>query len=214
MFGCLIAGRPLLPPSSLTQIDETHAYFSLTYASTINHIALFITGDTPFPPGYGASVHFFWPGKGFQVLGMLSNDKPSAIFRLRGTFSSGVGAEAQGARAQGLFAGAGQGMDTSEDVTAILGLAIEPLEAIQAQLPQASAGTATPSTMALVKPPSLSDAVVLAEKTVKHLINYLSGFVSGGGDVLVPMSAITRWYEIFVGKIRSSGNLGFLENID
>jgi hypothetical protein len=25
----------------------------------------------PFPDGYGASVHFFWPGKGFQLLGML-----------------------------------------------------------------------------------------------------------------------------------------------
>ena len=24
----------------------------------------------PFPDGYGATVHFFWPGKGFQLLGM------------------------------------------------------------------------------------------------------------------------------------------------
>ncbi|KAH9950823.1 hypothetical protein B0H21DRAFT_721904 [Amylocystis lapponica] len=27
----------------------------------------------------GAAVHFRWPGGGFQLLGMLSNDKPSAI---------------------------------------------------------------------------------------------------------------------------------------
>ena len=25
----------------------------------------------PFPEGYGATVHLFWPGKGFQLLGML-----------------------------------------------------------------------------------------------------------------------------------------------
>ena len=24
----------------------------------------------PFPDGYAAAVHFFWPGKGFQLLGM------------------------------------------------------------------------------------------------------------------------------------------------
>ena len=24
----------------------------------------------PFPDGYGATVHFHWPGKGFQLLGM------------------------------------------------------------------------------------------------------------------------------------------------
>jgi hypothetical protein len=27
--------------------------------------------EVPFPEGYGATVHFFWPGKGFQLLGML-----------------------------------------------------------------------------------------------------------------------------------------------
>src|SRR5882762_4924018 len=26
--------------------------------------------SVPFPEGYGATVHLFWPGKGFQLLGM------------------------------------------------------------------------------------------------------------------------------------------------
>jgi hypothetical protein len=26
--------------------------------------------QVPFPDGYGATVHFFWPDKGFQLLGM------------------------------------------------------------------------------------------------------------------------------------------------
>ncbi|TEB30602.1 DUF775-domain-containing protein, partial [Coprinellus micaceus] len=62
MFGCVVAGRPVL--TNLNQIDDTHAYFSLEHASTINHITIFLTGAVPFPPGYGATVHFFWPGKG------------------------------------------------------------------------------------------------------------------------------------------------------
>ncbi|RXW21494.1 hypothetical protein EST38_g4364 [Candolleomyces aberdarensis] len=206
MFGCVIAGRPLLPPSSLTQVDPTHAYFALPFPpSTINHITLFLTGDVPFPPGFGASVHFFWPGKGFQVLGMVSNEKPSAVFRVRGTFNMG-----EGGGAQGVFGGVNGGMQGPEEQQALLGLAIEPLDVIQAQLP---ASTST----ALVKPaPSVADAAVLAEKMVKHLLNYLSGFTGGatGGNVMVPMNMFMKWYENFIGKIRASGGIGFLERVE
>jgi len=91
MFGCCIAGRLL--QTNLQQIDETHALFELPQASTINHVCVFLLGTgassvidmtyfitcfhihivssiVPFPDGYAATVHFFWPGKGFQLLGM------------------------------------------------------------------------------------------------------------------------------------------------
>ena len=86
MFGCLVAGRLL--QTNLQQIDETHAIFELPSAGSINHICVFLLGTgelylhhgsghraersavVPFPDGYGATVHFFWPGKGFQLLGM------------------------------------------------------------------------------------------------------------------------------------------------
>ena len=97
MFGCCVAGRLL--QTNLQQIDETHACFELPNAETINHICVFLIGTgaswptyftscsitdqirppagladsditVPFPEGYGATVHFFWPGKGFQLLGM------------------------------------------------------------------------------------------------------------------------------------------------
>ena len=85
MFGCVVAGRLL--QTNLQQVDETHAFFELPAASSINHISVFLlgTGDqtlvsgnamslmviaVPFPEGYGATVHFHWPGKGFQLLGM------------------------------------------------------------------------------------------------------------------------------------------------
>lgn len=73
--------------TNLQEIDETHCAFQLENASNINHICVFLLGtgvrsvsdsigytnttDTvPFPAGYAATVHFFWPGKGFQLLGM------------------------------------------------------------------------------------------------------------------------------------------------
>jgi hypothetical protein len=44
MFGCCVAGRPL--QTNMTQVDETHAYFELPNASTINHICVFLLGDS------------------------------------------------------------------------------------------------------------------------------------------------------------------------
>lgn len=86
MFGCCVAGRLL--QTNLQQVDDTHALFELPAASTINHVCVFLMGTSksnlylidvsstcgflvPFPEGYGATVHFYWPGRGFQLLGML-----------------------------------------------------------------------------------------------------------------------------------------------
>ncbi|KLO12493.1 DUF775-domain-containing protein [Schizopora paradoxa] len=206
MFGCVVAGRLL--QTNLQQIDETHAIFELPNVSTINHICVFLLGTVPFPDGYGATVHFHWPGKGSQLLGGLSNDKPSAIFRLRGTFSS------QSTFNHASFQGPIDQSVVGGDVTAILGISVEPLGDIQSQL------SSLPS--ALVKPqPQGSDAAVMAEKIVKHLFNYLSSFVAGSGgsssvltpDSYVQMGVVTKWYESFMNKIRSVG-IGFLDKQD
>jgi hypothetical protein len=96
------------------------------------------------------------------------------------------------------------------DVTAILGLSIEPLPDIAAQLANLSA-------VAKPEPAGLRDPTLLAERVVKHLFNYVSGFTSGGAgvgpDVAVPMTLIVKWYESFVGKVRNGG-VGFLERGD
>ena len=60
------------------------------------------------------------------------------------------------------------------------------------------------------------DPTLLAERIVKHLFNYLSGFANGAAltpDVAIPMSTIIRWYESFTSKIKKSG-IGFLENLE
>ncbi|TCD64158.1 hypothetical protein EIP91_004471 [Steccherinum ochraceum] len=173
--------------------------FELQNAESINHLCVFLLGTVPFPDGYGATVHFFWPGKGFQLLGMLSNEKPSAIFRLRGTFTS----QSANAHAHATFTAA-----ASSGVTAILGLSIEPLSQISQQVAVLPSAVATRNTGA-------PDATLLAERVVKHLFNYISGFVSGGAvtqETAVPMAVIARWYDNFLTKVRAGG-VGFLENV-
>ncbi|KAJ7076499.1 hypothetical protein B0H15DRAFT_864040 [Mycena belliarum] len=192
MFGCCVAGRLL--QTNLQQIDETHAVFELPAASTINHVCVFLLGTVPFPDGFGCTVHFYLPGKGFQLLGMLSNEKPSAIFRLRGTFTPQGGSATHTA----LSASAAPVEDT-----AVLGLSVEPLAQIAGQLPSAGA---------VARPAPLRDPTLLAERIVKHLFNYVSGFTGGGvgADVAVPMTLIVRWYESFIAKVRNGG-IGFLD---
>lgn len=66
------------------QVSETQFAFSIEKATSIRNLAVFMTGSEPFPEGLGALVHFAWPPyDNWQVLGYLSNDKPSAIFAVR-----------------------------------------------------------------------------------------------------------------------------------
>jgi protein Hikeshi len=134
-------------------------------------------------------------------LARLSNEKPSAIFRLRGNLVS------QSSSSQVAFSNPVQ-PTTGTGVTAVLGISIEPLPQILEQV------SFLPSTLAKSTPP-LSDATILAEKIVKHLLNFVSGFVSGSGtslspESMVPMSLIAKWYESFLVKARAGG-VGFLD---
>lgn|SRR6266436_296146 len=111
---------------------------------------------------------------------------------------------------------------TAADVTAILGFSIEPLAQIQAQMASMPASSSSTSTnvnsggaggaVSLPRP----DATLLAERIVKNLFNYVSGFVPGGGsgmvtpDSVVPMGVIAKWYEKFLAKVKAGG-VGFLE---
>lgn len=132
----------------------------------------------------------------------LSNDKPSAIFRLRGTYTSAISASP----AHAAFSNTGSQPNAAADVTATLGISIEPLDQIIAQ----SSGTIAVATVHASN--TAVDPSVIAERVVKHLFNYVSSFIGGvvGQDTMVPMSAIAKWYETFINKIRLRG-AGFLE---
>ncbi|KAK2460871.1 hypothetical protein APHAL10511_007341 [Amanita phalloides] len=181
MFACVVAGRMI--QTDLHQVDETHAYFELPNASSINHITVFLLGTIAFPNG-------------------LSNEKPSAIFRLRGTFSASVASTPTASQ----FSSVGPQHIPSQDATAILGLAIEPLVQIQQAIPTTIVKAAAPDPM--------KDSAILAERVVKHLFNYLNSFIGdsrvAGVDIAVPMSVLAKWYENFLTKLKTTGT-GFLE---
>ena len=56
--------------------------------STVNHLTLFLTQPLP-QPDMAASIYFLWPQQqqqqqGWHLLGVLSNEKPSAVFKISG----------------------------------------------------------------------------------------------------------------------------------
>lgn len=140
MFALVVAGR--LPQSSGTQVDATHLVFQLDRPEEINHLTVFMTGAAPFPPGYAATVHILLPGAGqsWRMLGCLKNEKPSAIFRLKG----GVGAQGAPAAQGGSNLFSQQGMAANpaafeattraESLTASLGISVEPEESVERQM--------------------------------------------------------------------------------
>jgi len=205
MFGCLVTGQ--LPQTNLYQVDATHCAFDLTQTFTItpgnvNHLCVFMTGERPFEDGMGASVHFHWPGKGFQLLGILSNDKPSAIFRLRAPQSS---AYADSTSAS--FASHAQGQ---EDQKAFLGLALEPLHALLSLPTPASTASSISNAInpgGAASNNSVAIATSLAPLVAQNLFSYLSSFSS---SLPVPEEIIKKWYENFISRVLRSG-IGFLE---
>lgn len=115
-------------------MDQNKFVFQLPDAGSINHITVFLLPETPFPDGFGATVFFSWPGRPFQLLGGLANNKASAIFKLGGVQRG---------------AGDGQG-----PVTASLGISIEPLQDVEAQvmsIPK-NTGASTSGTVAAAPP--------------------------------------------------------------
>ncbi len=65
-------------------MTENQFVLSLAEPDKVHHIVMFLLGTIPFPEGMGGGVYFSWPGPqpAWQLLGHISNMKPSAIFKI------------------------------------------------------------------------------------------------------------------------------------
>lgn len=68
------------------QVGENQFLLNIPEADNINHIVIFMTGTVSLPPGTAGSVYFSWPDPNappnWQYLGYISNNKPSAIYKI------------------------------------------------------------------------------------------------------------------------------------
>jgi protein Hikeshi len=153
----------------------------------------------------------FWECNKFLILSLsyrssnqprLSNEKPSAIFRLR-TPQSFVYSDSTSAS----FASQAQGQ---EDQKAFLGLSLEPMHlllSLPTSTPTASTISNAPSNSGAGPANSVVIATSLAPLIAQNLFSYLSSFSS---SLPIPEEIIKKWYENFVSRVSRSG-VGFLE---
>ncbi|GAA6014635.1 hypothetical protein JCM11491_000178 [Sporobolomyces phaffii] len=221
MFAFVVPGQSLSPIARVSQqaVQDPAAperfLAQIEHAHELNHVTVFLTGQQPFPPGYAATVHLALPnsGKGFQLIGGLSNEKPSAIFRLRGT--------------NALPASAFTALDSpalASTSAATLGILCEPVDAVAAHLaalPAASTSTSTSTALVPASAGAGADPVKLAQLIGKNLFNAVAGFVKpglpggpvGAGDGWIEFGQVENWYRNFERKLRLGG-VGFLLQSD
>jgi hypothetical protein len=178
----VVANLFLLNSQPVVQLPDAPARFAaqLDNAQELNHLCVMLDGTTPFPEGYGCTIHLETPGKGWQLLGgcdpllpscsftvliesstySLTNAKPSAIFRLRNTFIPSASSLSSAFST------------SSSSSVATLGISCEPLPDVEAQLASlassAAATAANPANSTALVPASQGpDPVVLAQMVGK-----------------------------------------------
>lgn len=156
MFAVVVAGRlPLtLSNGGASQVDATHLAFPLERAGEINHVTVFMTGETAFPPGYAATVHFMADNGGASSSsGSSSGSNGGSASAASSSATAGSSPPAwkllgclRNDKASAVFRVkglAGNGSSNNNDpaaaaaaatATATLGISVEPNESVEAQM--------------------------------------------------------------------------------
>jgi len=194
MFGLIVSGR--LVSTSWEQAGPTNVVAEIQDADSVNHVVIFLTGAVPFPEGMGGSVYFCWPqpdgvGQVWQLLGVISNTKPSAIFRI-GRLKKNAGDE----NITNSFMELGQ----VPRHNAMVGISVEPLVVIEGLTPAAQTEAS-----------NVSSFMEFSQKTLESLFNYCSSFAMAPADThsrpteqFVPLSVLQQWYSNFERRLQQN----------
>ncbi|CAO3627660.1 unnamed protein product [Cunninghamella blakesleeana] len=196
MFGCIAAGR--LVQTNLQQVDVNKYVFELSEVQSIHHLVVFLVGTTPFEPGFAATVHLLWPNKDWQLLGGLSNEKPSAIFKISTNNMNNP---------------------QQQPINATLGISIEPIATVEQQLSTLSSSSLVvrPSSSNLSQIP-MSNIGQMALRVLDNLYNYVNSFTVDNMPVgaiplgqlsdkgYLPVKAFQTWYDNLSRKLANDPN--------
>eukprot|EP01117_Protostelium_nocturnum_P008119 TRINITY_DN2895_c0_g1_i1.p1 TRINITY_DN2895_c0_g1~~TRINITY_DN2895_c0_g1_i1.p1 ORF type:complete len:216 (+),score=64.56 TRINITY_DN2895_c0_g1_i1:118-765(+) len=201
MFGCIVAGR--LVQATPQMVSENKYMFLLENGSSINHLVVFLTGQTPLPQGYGAGIYFGWPPySDWKFLGFISNEKPSVVFKV-GQSSPSVHVN------HGLVE---VEMASAEpNVTVQLGISLELLSTLEAQVQQKKVAAGVNSGALVVANSgigggsglSMADMAKFATKTLQNLRDYALSFAvkpAGANVEAIPTDTFTKWYNSYAAK--------------
>jgi len=200
MFAIVIAGR--LVQTEFSRVDATKFLFSVSDLDNVNHIVVFMTGSEPFPEGFGGAVYLQWASSDkWQLVGHITNEKPSAIFKI-----SGLKQKPEGTNAFLNLSGFSS-PNMANTNSAQLGISIESVAEISNQV---SSLTADP----IAQGNSFNEFV---EKMLHSFYNYASSFATTAGNIAsgsgnfgqptlpnteyIPATVLERWFKQFQSKL-------------
>ena len=207
MFCCIVAGRPA--NVDVQTISPTQYAFNIPSQPSFSHIVVFLLPGYSLSTGTAASVYIqIPPSQDFKLLGAIANDKQSAVFRVRpGSHqipsSHSIAADdVMVDEATALPASSGQQFSGTN---VVLGISIEAIESIRAQLDSLKRqNTETSGTALVLHQPSVQPVTtkLLAQRIIGNAFNFLSSFAGGSsGNEAVPLKAFQDWWKKFEKKI-------------
>lgn len=191
MFGCIVAGR--LVQTDPQPVANDKFIFNLPDYENVNHVVVFMLGNVPFPAGMGGAVYFSFPdptlGQVWQLLGFITNDKPSAIFKISGLKAGEGGVHPFGVMAPPQMASVAQ-----------VGVSVETLDQLAQQTPAATSAVST-----------LDTFTQFTQKMLESLTNFTSSFAvsqaqmtPNPSEMFIPASSIMKWYENFQRRMQQN----------
>jgi protein Hikeshi len=199
--------------TNLTTYSATQFAFTIPAQPTFHHIVVFVLPGSVLPPDTAAAVYIQLPNEsGFSLLGAISNEKPSAIFRINNPVAAAL--------SQDEDAMVDESAPTPTSLTGtgdiILGISIEPAVEVSQQLALLKSARVqspvepAPSMALATRPPSTK---LLAQRIIRNAFNFLASFAGGSGDnEVVPLRSFQDWWVKFEKKIELDP--GFLERDD
>ncbi|KNZ63506.1 hypothetical protein VP01_1134g1 [Puccinia sorghi] len=194
-FACIIPSRPV--QTQFTHLPPDRFVFQFSNPDAINHLVVFLTGVVPLPDDYGASIHFQFAGKPeWHLLGMISGEKPSAIFRLKDPMKVGSQKWSSDWTETSLA--------SSPVDRATLGILVAPLHLIQADCHALSIRPPASSTSARSAP--RHHLLTLAKAVAQNLFHYLASFSGSPSQPFFPLHLLEEWWALFQRKIDNSNH--------
>lgn len=194
MFGCLVAGR--LVQTDAAQVAADKFVFLLPDFEQVKHVAVFMLGTVPFPAGTGGAVYFSFPepcsgAPVWQLLGFITNDKPSAIFKISGLKAGDGGAHPFGAMAS-----------PAPPSVAQVGVSVEALDQLAQQVPVSGAAVS-----------GVDSFLQFTQKMLDSLYNFAASFAVSQAqmtpnptETFIPSSCVLKWYENFQRRMSQNPN--------
>lgn len=165
-----------------------------------------MTGVVQLPIGTASSIFFSLPDPSapptWHYLGHLTNEKPSAIYRLSNLTKLKPERVDSGLQAPGLAFNYTQSPVVH---VAQIGISVEPLEAVLQMVPAIETVASNATTF-----------TEFINKTVSNLYNYCSSFGRSANEVAsspfqgnaqyIPLSTIQTWYENYTRRLSNDQN--------